>query len=167
MDTWKISKTGTTYRFLQRWSENGVPNNTTFCQYYSLLAINILKVFAFALTIPGLFTVALFLMGFLKVQPFTTEFWFYFTIGLFGIAVMCLLAGWMVVGFVWVIYMFGPYVLRFFHKVLAIFLWAIVNVWIFVSEKMVKKSEKPSFIRTWLRSKKEKFCPIVEFTDED
>lgn len=175
METWKISKTGTTYRFLQRWDRYQVPANTSFCQYYRMLAFNILKVFCYALTIPGMFVMVLIFTRQIRALPFGFEFWIYMSLSLFGIAGTCFAIAWIILGIMYGFYMlFSKIIIPIGSWIVVRIVWIAMNASSFVMfwvEHFLKKNEtkskpKQSFIRTWLQTKKDKLCPIVEFTEE-
>jgi hypothetical protein len=52
--------------------------------------------------------------------------------------------------------------------------WVVMNAWFYVytafnfvfCKKQNTKEPRMGFLRTWYLSKKEKLCPLVEFTEE-
>ena len=149
MNKWQISKTDTSYRFLNRWTTSNLEQKN-FCSYYRLVMFTALKGFGIAVGLPAMLFAALLEFHLFPV-PKPIPFWEFIpfvVLGFYGFALWLmaiLLAG---VGF------------------LAGMLWLVLQTWEYFEHKSSGKPSQPSVIVTWFKAKKNKFCPLIEITGE-
>lgn len=156
MSLWTISKSSASYRFIDRYSDKYPPNN--FCAYYRKLFWMALAWFGIAFAVACGPMLWLFLLtgviswndAYVNTAPMAN---FYS-------------------GAVTLVYILGNCVNIVLLVVLFLFILMGIS-WLW--DKGVKTTKffvsgnnqpsQPSFIATWYRAKKNKFCPIIEFTE--
>lgn len=150
MNTWKINKNDISYRFLNRWCD-WIPRD--FCGYYRKVTLVALGLFALA-----------FLIGNALMAPV----YYLFGVGLFNDHITTIQE--------------VLYVISFYEWIFAIALGGTFLAY-YVKDKVEdwkdskaydadgnyigRKEKNPSIIKMWYKAKKEKFCPLIEFEDDN
>jgi hypothetical protein len=150
MDSWKITPKNTSYRFLNRWSKADLKHQT-FCSYYRLVVLNILKVFMIGMILPSMVVAFALITGVILPERLNN---FYgvteFNIAVYGFlcCMLCIL---------------GIFAGIFYSIGLGI-TWLVD--WLAEKRQDNKKESNPNIVWTWIKTKKQKFCPFVEIIKE-